>query len=175
MDKLEYIKMVDNKILPSIREQLISAFTNGFDEGQKNPSIEAYLKEHGLDKSNIVDFGLGTKWIFIYKPMRFEEAQNLGLQFPTYEQFCELTHCHYVVDDSSEHKPVYVYGPNGEKRLIMSKHTSFCVWTNDSKIDSSYYVVGNELLFNSLLFAHKTKVYSGVSYYTFFVLPDHLI
>jgi len=176
MDKLEYIKMVDEKILPSIREKLVSAFDKGFEAGQKNNSIEEYLKLHGLDKSNIVDFGLPskTKWIYKYNHLlRFEDAKKFGLQFPTREQLMELNKCQLFVEDHNEHKPMYMRGPNGKKIQIGSIDFSFCVWSEESSISENYYVCGHTIKYNDLQLKFSS-VYSGESFHTIFVLPEYL-
>lgn len=169
MDKLEYIKMVDEEILPSIREKLVSAFESGVECGKKEVTLEEYLKSHNLSTHNVYDFGLrsGIKFIFTGREMRFEEAQKLGLQFPTYKQACEL--CNLKYQDGTF---LTALGPNGKKAHIKTRHEKFCVWFNDSVIDSSYNVKCN--LWNGENYTHNTEVYSGQSFKTVFVLPEYL-
>lgn len=173
MDKAEYIKRIDSEILPSIREQLIAAYEKGFEDAQTK-SIKEYLKEHRLDESNIVDFGFGTKWIYKWGSMRFEDAKKTGLQFPTKEQILELTRCQVFVDEGPWYKPMYMRGPDGTKIQIGAHDISFCLWTDDSCIDEDYYIIGNVIRENKFQFDFDTKVYAGESFCTIFVLPNHL-
>ena len=61
MEKEEFEKKVDTEILPLLKEYLMKAFNDGYNQ----INLENYLTEHNISKWDVVDFGLpsGTKWI----------------------------------------------------------------------------------------------------------------
>ena len=173
MEREEFEKKVDTEILPLLKECLMKAFNDGYNQ----INLESYLAEHNISKWDVIDFGLpsGTKWIIRKSSRSFLDGKNLGLQYPTKEQIEELMRCQW----EEYHYDGYhgrVIGRNGVVAGVYdSYHSTLCLWTNESKEDENYMVDAYICDFkDKAMRFEKTKVYSGNKYSTLYVLPSHL-
>lgn len=170
MEIKDYEKKLDQELLPSIKEQLLCAYADGYQQA----TIDNYMRKHHVS-GRLVDFGLPSKtiWIVRMESLTFRDAQKLGLQFPTEEQIEELLKCKWR-QEQYDGWHCHVRGPNGcEMGIFDSCHQKLCVWTNGSKEDDNFIVTGYvyDGKENTLT---KGSVYSGDKYSTLFVLPSDL-
>lgn len=166
----DFEQFVDTKILPSIREQLLNAYSKGYQESSK----DNYIKVHGLE-GHIADFGLpsGTIWVTRMEGLCFSEAKALGLQFPTEEQVKELQKCKWRFEQHDGWHG-HIKGPNGnDAGAYSSESYILCLWTNESTIDENFMVKGYVVDYSGC--KESRYVFVGDKFSTLFVLPKDLV
>lgn len=175
MNKQDFQNELEQKILPMIKQQLLSAYEAGYNQS----SLDKYIKCHKLE-GKVVDFGLpsGTLWVVRNESCIFSDAEKLGLQYPTQEQIDELIKCKWNYSQyDSWHG--HILGPNGTNAGVWDAcHATLCLWTSDAVVDEDFMVDGNIVVLdweekNGVRLEHK-KVYLGEKFSTLYVLPSEL-
>lgn len=167
MDDLQFVQYVDKTILPYMRNQLLAAYN----QGKSALNMKHYLQQHNIAAATVVDFGLPskTKWIIKTHIYSFREAKELGLQFPTIEQYEELLKCKWS-HQQYDAWHCHVLGPDGfEIGIYDSCHNKLCVWFDFSEEDENFRVKGCLNGTNEL-----SDVYVGDKYATLFVIPTYI-
>lgn len=175
MSKEDYMKFVDEKILPQFREQLLAAY----DEGAAAHSLEQYARLHKINLDHIIDFGLSSnsKWIIRCSSLYcYTTAVASGLQLPTKAQIAELARCKFSYQHfDSWHG--HILGPNGtEKGVFDCLHDALCLWASDEEPVDDYVnaylwtYIEDEKIYK----LQEKRVYVGDKFHTLFVLPTNL-
>lgn len=174
----DFEQFVDTKILPSIREQLLKAYSEGYQDSSK----DNYIKANHLERL-IADFGLpsGTIWIAPQNDLTFRQAVESGLQFPTIDQIRELRKCKWSIErDENGAINISVKGPNGHTeqwRYYEDSGNGLCIWTDESiNEEKDFYTTGYIDAEKGLEPIRKsTRIFVGDKFSTMFVLPKELV